>query len=63
MTSDDQSNPTTGKLTVTTTRAALGAVAAGPVSRRSTHRRDPFDPRARRVIRRTQIKGETRPAA
>jgi hypothetical protein len=27
------------------------------------HRRDPFDPGARRVLHRTQIKGETRPTA
>jgi len=27
------------------------------------HRRDPFDSNARRIMHRTQIKGETRPAA
>ena len=32
-------------------------------NRCTMHRRDPFDPRSRRVLHRTQIKGETRPAA
>ena len=32
-------------------------------NRCTMHRRDPFDPAARRVMHRTQIKGETRPAA
>ena len=32
-------------------------------NRCTMHRRDPFDPAARRVLHRTQIKGETRPAA
>jgi alpha-ketoglutarate-dependent taurine dioxygenase len=32
-------------------------------SRCTMHRRDPFDPDARRVMPRTQIKGETRPVA
>ena len=32
-------------------------------NRCTMHRRDPFDPTARRVMHRTQIKGETRPAA
>jgi len=31
-------------------------------NRCTMHRRDPFDPEARRVMHRTQIKGETRPA-
>ena len=32
-------------------------------NRCTMHRRDPFDPAARRVMHRTQIKGEARPAA
>jgi taurine dioxygenase len=32
-------------------------------NRCTMHRRDPFDPNARRIMHRTQIKGETRPAA
>ena len=32
-------------------------------NRCTMHRRDPFDPKSRRVLHRTQIKGETRPAA
>ena len=32
-------------------------------NRCTMHRRDPFDPESRRVLHRTQIKGETRPAA
>jgi taurine dioxygenase len=32
-------------------------------NRCTMHRRDPFDPTARRIMHRTQIKGETRPAA
>ena len=32
-------------------------------NRCTMHRRDPFDPVARRVMHRTQIKGETRPLA
>ena len=32
-------------------------------NRCTMHRRDPFDPDSRRVLHRTQIKGETRPAA
>jgi taurine dioxygenase len=32
-------------------------------NRCTMHRRDPFDPDARRVMHRTQIKGETRPVA
>jgi taurine dioxygenase len=32
-------------------------------NRCTMHRRDPFDPNARRVMHRTQIKGETRPSA
>jgi len=32
-------------------------------NRCTMHRRDPFDPQSRRVLHRTQIKGETRPAA
>jgi taurine dioxygenase len=32
-------------------------------NRCTMHRRDPFDPAARRIMHRTQIKGETRPAA
>jgi taurine dioxygenase len=32
-------------------------------NRCTMHRRDPFDPASRRVLHRTQIKGETRPAA
>jgi taurine dioxygenase len=32
-------------------------------NRCTMHRRDPFDPTTRRVMHRTQIKGETRPAA
>jgi alpha-ketoglutarate-dependent taurine dioxygenase len=32
-------------------------------NRCTMHRRDPFDPEARRVMHRTQIKGETRPTA
>jgi taurine dioxygenase len=32
-------------------------------NRCTMHRRDPFDPEARRVMHRTQIKGDTRPAA
>lgn len=32
-------------------------------NRCTMHRRDPFDPNSRRVMHRTQIKGETRPAA
>jgi taurine dioxygenase len=32
-------------------------------NRCTMHRRDPFDPAARRVMHRTQIKGETRPVA
>jgi taurine dioxygenase len=32
-------------------------------NRCTMHRRDPFDPEARRILHRTQIKGETRPAA
>jgi taurine dioxygenase len=32
-------------------------------NRCTMHRRDPFDPGSRRVMHRTQIKGETRPAA
>ena len=32
-------------------------------NRCTMHRRDPFDPAARRILHRTQIKGETRPAA
>jgi taurine dioxygenase len=32
-------------------------------NRCTMHRRDPFDPHSRRVLHRTQIKGETRPAA
>ena len=32
-------------------------------NRCTMHRRDPFDPDSRRILHRTQIKGETRPAA
>jgi taurine dioxygenase len=32
-------------------------------NRCTMHRRDPFDPATRRVLHRTQVKGETRPAA
>jgi taurine dioxygenase len=32
-------------------------------NRCTMHRRDPFDPSSRRILHRTQIKGETRPAA
>jgi taurine dioxygenase len=32
-------------------------------NRCTMHRRDPFDPNSRRVLHRTQIKGETRPSA
>jgi taurine dioxygenase len=32
-------------------------------NRCTMHRRDPFDPSSRRIMHRTQIKGETRPAA
>jgi alpha-ketoglutarate-dependent 2,4-dichlorophenoxyacetate dioxygenase len=32
-------------------------------NRCTMHRRDPFDPDARRILHRTQIKGETRPSA
>jgi taurine dioxygenase len=32
-------------------------------NRCTMHRRDPFDPASRRIMHRTQIKGETRPAA
>jgi taurine dioxygenase len=32
-------------------------------NRCTMHRRDPFDSNARRIMHRTQIKGETRPAA
>jgi len=32
-------------------------------NRCTMHRRDPFDPQSRRVLHRTQIKGETRPAS
>jgi taurine dioxygenase len=32
-------------------------------NRCTMHRRDPFDPSSRRVMHRTQIKGDTRPAA
>jgi taurine dioxygenase len=32
-------------------------------NRCTMHRRDPFDPEARRILHRTQIKGETRPSA
>ncbi len=32
-------------------------------NRATMHRRDPFDPSSRRVLHRTQIKGETRPSA
>jgi taurine dioxygenase len=32
-------------------------------NRCTMHRRDPFDPASRRILHRTQIKGETRPAA
>jgi len=32
-------------------------------NRCTMHRRDPFDPAARRILHRTQIKGETRPSA
>ncbi|MBI3517295.1 MAG: TauD/TfdA family dioxygenase, partial [Proteobacteria bacterium] len=32
-------------------------------NRCTMHRRDPFDPKQRRIMHRTQIKGETRPAA
>ncbi|HEX7969110.1 MAG TPA: TauD/TfdA family dioxygenase, partial [Stellaceae bacterium] len=32
-------------------------------NRCTMHRRDPFDPAARRIMHRTQIKGTTRPAA
>jgi len=32
-------------------------------NRCTMHRRDPFDPEARRILHRTQIKGETRPRA
>jgi taurine dioxygenase len=32
-------------------------------NRCTMHRRDPFDPSARRIMHRTQIKGETRPSA
>jgi taurine dioxygenase len=32
-------------------------------NRCTMHRRDPFDPQSRRVMHRTQVKGETRPAA
>ena len=32
-------------------------------NRCTMHRRDPFDPAARRIMHRTQIKGETRPVA
>jgi taurine dioxygenase len=32
-------------------------------NRCTMHRRDPFDPESRRVLHRTQIKGETRPAS
>ncbi|MEQ1949190.1 MAG: TauD/TfdA family dioxygenase [Bryobacteraceae bacterium] len=32
-------------------------------NRCTMHRRDPFDPTTRRILHRTQIKGETRPAA
>ncbi|HTY65430.1 MAG TPA: TauD/TfdA family dioxygenase [Alphaproteobacteria bacterium] len=32
-------------------------------NRATMHRRDPFDPSSRRILHRTQIKGETRPSA
>ena len=32
-------------------------------NRCTMHRRDPFDPAARRVMHRTQIKGQARPSA
>jgi taurine dioxygenase len=32
-------------------------------NRCTMHRRDPFDPNSRRIMHRTQVKGETRPAA
>jgi taurine dioxygenase len=32
-------------------------------NRSTMHRRDPFDPNTRRIMHRTQIKSETRPAA
>jgi taurine dioxygenase len=32
-------------------------------NRCTMHRRDPFDPVARRVMHRTQIKGQARPSA
>ena len=32
-------------------------------NRCTMHRRDPFDPTSRRILHRTQVKGETRPAA
>jgi taurine dioxygenase len=32
-------------------------------NRCTMHRRDPFDPAARRILHRTQIKGQTRPKA
>ena len=32
-------------------------------NRCTMHRRDPFDPASRRIMHRTQIKGEMRPAA
>jgi taurine dioxygenase len=32
-------------------------------NRCTMHRRDPFDPDARRIMHRTQVKGETRPRA
>ncbi len=32
-------------------------------NRCTMHRRDPFDPHSRRILHRTQVKGETRPTA
>ena len=32
-------------------------------NRCTMHRRDPFDSNARRIMHRTQVKGETRPAS
>ena len=32
-------------------------------NRSTMHRRDPFDPDSRRIMHRTQVKGDTRPAA
>jgi len=32
-------------------------------NRCTMHRRDPFDPNSRRIMHRTQVKGEARPTA